>query len=189
VNYDLNETFADRVSSLDQAAVVWSGDGEVVAASPLEGRVAGSYEIDVARFPTDFNLAAAMNMRRSGRTGVPPLSAETLYLTTVTEYSERTRILALDGEKLALDDDELAEWLIEAERQVFIGTDNHPLFETSLEETACCIRRLPNGQVSMTEVPRKHVLAARERMRGLLGDQMSSHMNLCVETPLRSTAR
>jgi hypothetical protein len=185
---DNDPVFAERASSLDQTAVVWSHSGEVVAASPLASG-AGIYEIDVARFPTEFNLGAALNMRRASHSNVPPLSQESLFLTTLPDFSERTRILALDGEKLALDDVSLAEWLVEAERNVAVGTDNHQLFETSLEDTACTIRRLPNGQVAMTEAPRQHVQAARERVRVLLGDRASSHLNLCIETPLRTVVR
>jgi hypothetical protein len=160
-----------------------------VAASPLGGNGSGVYEIDLARFPSEFNLGAALNMRRSSHSSIPPLSQETLFLTVLSDFSERTRILALDGEKLALDDVSLAEWLVEAEKQSALGTDNHQLFETSLEDTACTIRRLPNGQVAMTEAPRQHVMAARERVRVLLGDRSASHINLCVETPLRSVVR
>ncbi|HTK38783.1 MAG TPA: hypothetical protein VL325_09855, partial [Pyrinomonadaceae bacterium] len=185
---DNDPVFAERASSLDQTAVVWSHSGEVVAASPLASG-SGIYEIDVARFPTEFNLGAALNMRRASHSNVPPISQETLFLTTLPDFSERTRILALDGEKLALDDVSLAEWLVEAERNVAVGTDNHQLFETSLEDTACTIRRLPNGQVTMTEAPRQHVQAARERVRVLLGDRASSHLNLCIETPLRTVVR
>ena len=185
---DKDPVFAERASSLDQTAVVWNQSGEVIAATPLASG-SGVYEIDVARFPTEFNLGAALNMRRASHSNTPPLSQETLFLTTLPDYSERTRILALDGEKLALDDVSLAEWLVDAERSVAVGTDNHQLFETSLEDTACTIRRLPNGQVAMTEAPRQHVQAARERVRVLLGDRASSHLNLCIETPLRTVVR
>ena len=185
---DKDPVFAERASSLDQTAVVWNQSGEVIAATPLASG-SGVYEIDVARFPTEFNLGVALNMRRASHSNTPPLSQETLFLTTLPDYSERTRILALDGEKLALDDVSLAEWLVDAERSVAVGTDNHQLFETSLEDTACTIRRLPNGQVAMTEAPRQHVQAARERVRVLLGDRASSHLNLCIETPLRTVVR
>ena len=185
---DKDPVFAERASSLDQTAVVWNQSGEVIAATPLASG-SGVYEIDVARFPTEFNLGVALNMRRASHSNTPPLSQETLFLTTLPDYSERTRILALDGEKLALDDVSLAEWLVDAERSVAVGTDNHQLFETSLEDTACTIRRLPNGQVAMTEAPRQHVQAARERVRVLLGDRASSHLNLCIETPLRTVIR
>jgi len=79
---DNDPVFAERASSLDQTAVVWSHSGEVVAASPLASG-AGIYEIDVARFPTEFNLGAALNMRRASHSNVPPLSQESLFLTTL----------------------------------------------------------------------------------------------------------
>ena len=145
--------------------------------------------MDLSRLPSDFNLAAAVNMRRENHLGVPPLSEDTLFLTIVPNYSERTRILALDGATLALDDEQLTEWLIEAERQLINGTDNHPIFETALEDTACSVARLPNGQVSMTEVPRQYVAAAREGVRLLTGSSTTARFKLGVETPIRCVAR
>ncbi|MDM7921201.1 MAG: hypothetical protein QUS14_02785 [Pyrinomonadaceae bacterium] len=183
---DGNRMYAHLASSADQLAVVW-GENGVVVASPKSGP-GGTYSLDVVRFPSDFNLGAAIEMRRRGQLGLPPTSEQTLLLTVVSDYSERTRILALDGERLAFGDDELAEWLVHAEQQMFAGTDNHPIFETSLEETACAIGRLPNGQVAMTEVPRPQVDNARERMRSLAGPA-AKRTNLIVETPVRCVAR
>ncbi|HEX6125709.1 MAG TPA: hypothetical protein VFZ23_10105 [Pyrinomonadaceae bacterium] len=174
--------------SPDQLAVTWNPGGNVVAAWPAL-RDGSNWEIELERFPSDFNLAQTVSLRRGGQAGRFPVSHDSLFLTTIPDFSERTRILALDGERLALDDAELGEWLITAEQQVVLGTDNHPLFETSLDDTACAIRRLPNGLVAMTEVPRAHVLAARERVRSLLGDRVSSHINISIETPVRTTAR
>lgn len=179
----------DSAHSRDQLAVSWNADGRVAAAWPVTRDGSGNWEVEVERFTSDFNLAQAINLRRGGQAGSLTLSGDTYFLTPLSEYSERTRILALDGDRLALDDRELLEWLITAEQQVVLGTDNHPLFETSLDDTACVIRRLPNGLVAMTEVPRAHVLAARERIRRLLGDRASSYVNLTIETPVRSAAR
>ena len=188
IGYEDDEIFAEHASSPDQAAVVWSGSGEVVAASPVQAGD-GTYNLDVARFPSDFNLAAALNLRRSQHRGIPQLSGQTLYLTSVPDFSERTRILALSGDVLALDDAELTEWLINAERNVVLGTDNHPVFETALEDTACSIRRLPNGQVAMTEVPRPNINTLREKANELAGDRVNSFLDLVIETPLRGAAR
>ncbi len=174
--------------SRDQLAAAWNPDGRIVAAWPTT-RDSRNWEVEVERFTSDFNLAQAINLRRGGQGGALKLSSDTYFLTTTPEFSERTRILALDGERLALDDRSLVEWLITAEQQVVLGTDNHPLFETSLDDTACVIRRLPNGLVAMTEVPRAHVLSARERVRTLLGDRTSSNLNISIETPVRTTAR
>ena len=179
----------NQASSPDQLAVVWSGEREVVVASPIPGDAAGSYDLDLARFPAGFNLTAALAMRRAGNANLSQFSEQTNYLTAVSDFSERTRILALSGDVLAYDDDELIEWLVNAERQMFLGTDNHPVFETALEDTACSIRRLPNGQVAMTEVPRQHIQATRERMRSLIGESAPGFTNLTVETPLRCAAR
>jgi hypothetical protein len=183
-----NELLA-LASSTDQLSVVWSSTAGVVAASPQAGGGASRINVDVARYPSDFDIASAINMRREGQIGLPRLSDNTLFSTVAPDFSERTRILALDGEKLSLSDEELAEWLIHAEQQMFLGTDNHPLFETSLEETACAIGRLPNGQVAITEVPRQHVHALQERVRRLSGAQSVADLDLIVETPVRSTAR
>ena len=178
-----------QASSPDQAAVCWNDSNEVIAASPATGVTAGSYDMDITRLPADFDLAAALNLRREKNLGVPPLSERTQYLTSASSFNERTRILALDGNVLALNDDDLTEWLIEAERQLIIGTDNHPVFETALADTACSIIRLPNGLVAMTEVPRQALQAARDRIRPLTGNAVSTAFSLAIETPLRSAAR
>ena len=172
----------------DQLAVTWNPAGDVVAAWPTS-RDGSGWEIEVERFHSDFNLAQTVSLRRGGQAGRLPVSPDTFFLTTIPDFSERTRILALDGDRLALSDAALAEWLITAEQQVVLGTDNHPLFETSLDDTACVIRRLPNGLVSMTEVPRSHVLSARERVRTLLGDRIASQIDISIETPVRTTVR
>ena len=181
--------FAAHSDSPDQLAVVWSAAGEMVVAYPLPNGGAGSSRMDIVRFPSDFDLAAAVNMRRAKETGLGELSLETHYLTAAADHSERTRILALDGERLAYDDGTLLEWLVNAERQMALGTDNHPVFETSLEDTACAIHRLPNGQISMTEAPRAHIFALGARLRSVLGEHPASPLSLTIETPLRCAAR
>lgn len=181
--------FGERADSPDQLAVVWSSAGEMVVAYPLPNGGAGSSRMDIVRFPSDFDLAAAVNMRRAKETGLSPLSQTTHYLTAAADHSERTRILALDGERLAYDDPILLEWLVNAERQMTLGTDNHPVFETSLEDTACAIRRLPNGQIAMTEAPRAHIQALGSRLRSVLGEHPAAPLSLTIETPLRCAAR
>jgi hypothetical protein len=177
---------AAQAASPDQIAVVWDGEKEVVVVSPLLNQKTDSYEIDFAKLPADFNLTATLDMRRKNQPKMPPVSDKTLFLTVTPDFSERTRILALSGDILSMRDGELTDWLINAERELYLGTDNHPVFETSLEDTACFITRLPNGQISMTEVPRAHVEAARDRVRSLIGGKSN---NLVIETPLRSVAR
>ncbi len=61
-------------------------------------------------------------------------------------------------------------------------------FETSLEDTASSISRLPNGQVTLTETPREYVNAVREQMRSIVGGA-GGPLNLIVETPVRCAAR
>lgn len=175
--------------SADQLSAVWSETGKVVAAWPVSHDNGHSWEIEVKRFDSTFNLSQQINLQRGGQAASLLLSQDTHFLTTISEFSERTRILALDGDRLALSDEDLVKWLITAEQQVSLGTDNHPLFETSLDDTACVIRRLPNGLVAMTEVPRAHVISARERLRSLIGDRIASFVDACIETPVRATAR
>jgi hypothetical protein len=179
----------EHLSSPDQVAIVWTGTDEVVTALPVPGKQPGSYEMDLGRLLADFNFAAALKLKREREFNLPPFSGKTLFSTVVPEFSERTRILALDGDTLALDDTDLTDWLIAAEEQIKLGTDNHPLFETALEDTACSVVRLPNGQVAMTEVPRPHVNASRERIEMLLGEEEDYIRNISVETPLRCVTR
>src|SRR6185503_9859055 len=179
----------DLAHSRNQLSVVWNEIGGAVAAWPLSRDGGRSWEIEVERYTTTSNLKQQIDGQRSGQSGDLTISEVTHFLTTVPEFSERTRILALDGDRLSLSDEELGKWLIAAEQQVTLGTDNHPLFETSLDDTACVIRRLSNGLVAMTEVPRAHVLAARERLRTLLGDRIASRLESTIETPVRTAAR
>ena len=167
--------------SHDQLSVMWMNTGAVTAAWPTIRGGSNAWEIDVEHFGSDYNLGQQIDLRRGVQTGALAISEQTNFLTQIPEFSERTRILALAGDQLALSDDDLARWLIGAEQQVLVGTDNHPLFETSLDDTACVVRRLPNGLVAMTEVPRAHVLAARERLRTILGDRVASYVNACID--------
>src|SRR5512141_2711176 len=100
----VGDAFAQSALSPDQLAVVWNDAGEVVTASPTARANSREYEVDVMRYPADLNLAAAIDLRRGVQGKIPLLSEDTLFLTTVPEFSERTRILTLDGEKLAMSD-------------------------------------------------------------------------------------
>lgn len=171
--------------SPDQAALVWINAGDAVAASPIPGSPRDDLQIDLSHYRSDVDLILALDEHRTRDLGLPAISDNTHFITTVADYSERTRILALDGERLALDDHDLLDWLINAEKQMLLGTDHHPVFETSLESTACSLRRLPNGQISMTEVPRLYVDSLAARMRSLAGGRI----DLTIETPLRAIAR
>src|SRR5829696_552367 len=99
--------FEDHAASPDQIAVVWDQNNSVVVATPRQSGNAGAYEIDSVHLPTDLSIAGNINQRRSEQ-GVDDLSENTLYLTPVRDFSERTRLLALDGERLSLSDDELS---------------------------------------------------------------------------------
>jgi hypothetical protein len=183
---EFDPAFAERSLSQDQIAIVWTPEGGVVVASPAQKT--GS-RIDVARFPAGSDVSASVSLRRTREFGLAPLSRSTHFLTAVADHSERTQILALDGERLSYDDSILLEWLVNAERQLLVGTDNHPVFETSLEDTACSIARLPNGLVSMTEVPRTHINALGARLRAFAGLPSGSPLSVTIETPLRCIAR
>jgi Tfp pilus assembly protein PilN len=180
---------SEKADSRDQVALVWTESGEVVSATPIADSGQGKFGIDLMRFPSEYDLGASINLHRTRKLGLPAISYGTRFLTIIADHSERTKILALDGEKQAFEDAILLEWLVNAERQVLLGTDGHPVFETSLEETACSIRRLPNGQISMTEAPRHAVDALGMRLRGLPGGYGPTAPNICVETPLRCAAR
>src|SRR5436190_421991 len=106
---EFDPEFAEVASSSDQFAAVWNNVGEVVSASPSGSGSAGSYPMAIVRHTSDAALSSASGSQ---------LSKNTRYLTAAYEYSERTRILALDGEKLSLSDEELLEWLVNAERQM-----------------------------------------------------------------------
>ncbi len=185
----IHQSFVSDPSSPDQLAIIWNGNGEVVTASPVPGETSGTFDMDLARLPADFNLVAALKLSRKNYKNLPPLSGHTRFSTVVPDFSERTRILALNGATLALDEDDLEDWLLNAEKQILLGTDNHPVFETSLEETACSVTHLPNGQVSMTEVPRQQVNETRERVSRILGGEIPEYFNLTIETSLRCVVR
>lgn len=190
---DAQNAWGSQASSPDQLALVWNGGEEAVVASPARSNVSASgganYAVDIARVPANFKLQRVLQARRESQLGLPALSADTRFLTSTPYFSERTRILALDPEVLAFDDFHLTVWLVNAEKQMVSGIDNHPLFESALEDTACSITRLPNGKVAMTEVPRHHVQAARDNLRSLLGDAATAAADLTIETPLRCAAR
>src|SRR5437868_8272987 len=109
---EFDPDFANVAASPDQLSAVWNSLGEVVTASPRPGSLPGSVAIDVERYTSDFDLAKAVNAKRTRDLKLPALSNFTNYLTATSDYSERTRILALDGERLSLDDEDLLEWLI-----------------------------------------------------------------------------
>jgi hypothetical protein len=181
-----NVQISTAASSPDQIALVWNGGKEVIVVSPLLNESTNSYDIDFAKLPANLNIAATLDLRRKSQPNMPPISGRTLFLTAVPDYSERTRILPLNGNILAFRDAELTDWLINAEREMYLGTDNHPVFETALDDTACFATRLANGQVSLTEVPRPHVESTQDRIYAMVGD--GAH-NLVIETPLRCVAR
>lgn len=178
----------DSALTADQVAIVWLRNEEVLVASPA--RTGGeSYKIDLVRLPADFRLMSAIKERRESLGGLPELGEDTIFLTAVPEFSERTRVLALPEEVRSLPEEDLFEWLLDAEREMFRGTDQHPVFETPLTDTACSVLRLPNGKIAMTEVPRQHVNAATGRIIQTAGQDFRNYGGIVVETPLRAVVR
>lgn len=178
----------EQALSADQVAIVWTGKEEVLVGSPARSGGDG-YKIDLVRLPADFRLMSAIKDRREKLGGLPPLGEDTIFLTTVPEFSERTRVLALSDDVLSLPEEDLFDWLLDAEREMYRGTDQHPVFETPLTDTACSVLRLPNGKVAMTEVPRQHVNAATGRVLQTAGSDFRNFSGIVVETPLRSVVR
>jgi len=178
----------DHLSSPDKLALVWTGKNEVLVASPAKSG-ADSYKVDVVRLPVDFRLLSAIKERRSRLSGIPDVGPDTVFLTNAPEFSERTRVLNLADDVVSLPNEDLFEWLIDAEREMVRGTDQHPIFETPLSDTACSVVRLPNREVAMTEVPRQHVNGAAGRILQAIGADFSESNPLVVETPLRCVVR
>ena len=75
-------------------------------------------------------------------------------------FTEETRIAALPEEALHLPDDELTRWLVDAATRQTAGEDGVPLFDAGLEKSAYDFARLPDGQVTLTELPRELLRAA-----------------------------
>lgn len=187
--FENDPIFAERAESPDQLAVVWTSADEMVTAYPVPDVGTDETRLRIVRFPSDVDLAATVSRRRSKETGLPSLSDRTHYLTSVSDYSELTRVLALDGERLAYPDAVLLDWLINAEKEMLPGTDRHPVFDTALDDTACTIRRLPNGRIAITEASRQHVQSLGTRMRAVVGERPNAQLSITVETPVRSAAR
>jgi len=190
VDWERDYLLASDKSSPNQLAIVLGRKSEVISAIPIPSTVVpGAYDLDLSRLPADTNLVPALVLRRQNNLDLGSFSDETRFLTVANDFSERTRILALDGETIALNDLELFEWLVNAEREMYLGTDDHPVFEMALEDTACSFVRLPNGRVAMTEVSRAHIDSTRAIMHRLFGEDVVSLTNLTIETPLRCAAR
>ncbi|NNE66155.1 MAG: hypothetical protein HKN33_06275 [Pyrinomonadaceae bacterium] len=186
-----NDTVVEvSADSPDQIALVRSRSGEAVSALPVSNpSLQGSFDMEVSYLPSDEHLVAALQLLRENCLDRPEFSAATRFLGSVSDYSERTRVLALDGSTLALSDLDLFDWLVNAEREMYLGTDNHPVFEMPLEETACSFTRLPNGQVAMTEASRESVNSTSAAMKTIFGADVVSQHNLGIETRTRSAAR
>jgi hypothetical protein len=174
--------------SPDQVAVVWFRHGEVVVASPTASDSPGAYDLDLTKIPSDFNIGAAVSMRRATELGLTPLSEKTQFVTVLPDFAERTQVMALDAVTRSLDDESLITWLIEAERKYVNGTDDHPLFETPLEETACSVLRLPDNNIALTEAPREFLNNVRSQIESFTGIR-AEDIKLTVETPSRAALR
>lgn len=90
-------------------------------------------------------------------------------------FNEQTHLAALPEEAVLLDDRELTVWLNNAAITDTSGKDGRPLFETPLEKSAYDFSRLPDGSVTLTEVPRERL---REGLKQLLQAQPLDADNL-----------
>ncbi|MDH3493422.1 MAG: hypothetical protein OEM82_07725 [Acidobacteriota bacterium] len=190
MDLDSDSEIGVEEDSTNQIAIVQTARGEAVSALPARNEsILGTFDMEVSYLPMDPNLLRALSLLRENYLDDASFSRETQFLTSISDFSERTRILALDGEILALTDIELFEWLVNAERQMYLGTDNHPVFEMPLEDTACSFTRLPNGQIAMTEASRDSINTARAKMRSVFGVDAIGSLNLAIETPTRSAIR
>ena len=62
-----------RAASLNQLAVVRSSTGEMVVAAPRQDKSSRTFEIDIARFPKDFALAALQTARKASDPTAPEI--------------------------------------------------------------------------------------------------------------------
>jgi len=129
-----------------------------VCFEPVQNQlVAASYdasgELYIERFAVRETLHAEILSWRT-RLGLKN-HAESVFRFVPNLFMEQTRIALVPDEALLLNDSELTEWLAEAATKRTFGQDGKPVFETSLADSAYDFTRLPNGLVSLTEIPRE----------------------------------
>lgn len=70
-------------------------------------------------------------------------------------FTEQTNVASLSQEVCALSDSELTLWLIDAASRDIVGENGQPIFESPLSKSLYDYARLPNGNISLTELPRE----------------------------------
>ncbi len=130
---------------------VFSREAGAIDVKPIPG-------IHTVRLPLtdaapETSLAAKIGAWRES-IGLLPAANSSAFLIAPDAYSERTRIYPLDDESLALDDAAIVGLLVRDAETKATEQDGHPLFDEPLDEIVCDISRLPNGTVTLTEVPR-----------------------------------
>ena len=128
---------------------------------------------------------------------------ETVFRFVPALFTEETRVAALPDEALQLPDEELTRWLVDAATRQLAGEDGAPLFDTGLERSAYDFARLPDGQVTLTELPREMLRAALKavlqtnpldggelaRLTAYAPDEAQPFLLHAVETHLRALTR
>jgi hypothetical protein len=175
-------------SDFDLVAIASFDGGEVSIASIFESESSGYPEMDLTRWSGDRGLREEISDRRCFELGLAPLSSSTRFLSIIPPFSERTRILPLSEKIKRMDDEALRVWLVEADRDAVLGTDGHPLFDAPRGENSVSVSRLPDGNVSVTEVPASQINDLTESLSRTLGVGHGA-VNATIETSSRACLR
>lgn len=191
----MSKKIKNRPAMDDLALVVGA---EMIAASSF----AADETICSLKIPFSPDWAERLRQWCENELDVSAPDLETTFLVTAASLNERTRLLALDAEILQLDGEQLNEYLVKAAESGASGTNGEPLFFSNgdfeyLEEMACAFVKLPNGQLSATEVPRSAIRATGRDLLALAGisldenlpPEMQPAVRLRVETPSRAVLR
>jgi hypothetical protein len=155
--YSMMKTSVNAPYPADVALAFATGNESITAAS-----FAPDGSIATAEFLLDESLYPALNNWRLSLGQHTDL--RTVFRFVPTLFTEETRVAALPDEALTLPDEALTRWLVEAALTQTAGEDGFPLFEAALDNTAYDYARLPDGQVSLTELPRDLLHDARKRV-------------------------
>lgn len=139
-------------------AVCFKTDGR----SLLAASFASDGAIEAFEFPVSGPLYPALASWRS--TLGHRTDLQTVFRFVPLLFTEQTRVASLPDEVLALSDSELTVWLIDAAQKGLLGEDGLQIFESTLEKSLYDYARLPNGDISLTEVPRERLYESLKRL-------------------------